>query len=211
MVDLPDGKMKSREGNVVDADDLVNHMIKTAKIRTEELGKIDDFDSDDLTDLYNKIALGALKYYLLKVDPKKKMLFDPDESIDFHGNTGPFIQYTYARICSIIRRAETLNIEYANYNIDDLENISLKQKKIIDHIFQFPNIIEISSDSYSPSLISQFAYDLAKLFNSFYQDEKIIDGKNNETTSFKIALSHLTSITIKNSLELLGVDVPKKM
>ena len=211
MVDLPDGKMKSREGNVVDADDLVNHMIKTAKIRTEELGKIDDFDSDDLIDLYNKIALGALKYYLLRVDPKKKMLFDPDESIDFHGNTGPFIQYTYARICSIIRRAETLNIEYANYNIDDLENISLKQKKIIDHIYQFPNIIEISSDSYSPSLISQFAYDLAKLFNSFYQDEKIIDGKNNETTSFKIALSHLTSVTIKNSLELLGVDVPKKM
>ena len=211
MVDLPDGKMKSREGNVVDADDLVNHMIKTAKIRTEELGKIDDFDSDDLIDLYNKIALGALKYYLLRVDPKKKMLFDPDESIDFHGNTGPFIQYTYARICSIIRRAETLNIEYANYKIDDLENISLKQKKIIDHIYQFPNIIEISSDSYSPSLISQFAYDLAKLFNSFYQDEKIIDGKNNETTSFKIALSHLTSVTIKNSLELLGVDVPKKM
>jgi len=211
MVDLPDGKMNSREVNVVYADDLISHMIQTAKIRTEELGKIDDFDSDDLIDLYNKIALGALKYYLLKVDPKKKMLFDPDESIDFHGNTGPFIQYTYARICSIIRRAKTLNIEYANYNIDDLENISLKQKKIIDHIYQFPNIIEISSDSYSPSLISQFTYDLAKLFNSFYQDEKIIDGKNNETTSFKIALSHLTSVTIKNSLELLGVDVPKKM
>lgn len=211
MVDLPDGKMKSREGNVVDADDLVNHMIKTAKRRTEELGKIDDFNSNDSIELYNKIALGALKYYLLKVDPKKKMLFNPDESIDFHGNTGPFIQYTYARICSIIRRAEALKIKYETFNVDQIKVMSIKQKKIINHIYQFPNIIKISSDSHSPSLISQFTYDLSKLFNTFYQEEKIIDGKNNETTSFKIALSHLTSVTIKNSLELLGIDVPEKM
>ena len=211
MVDLPDGKMKSREGNVVDADDLVNHMIKTAKKRTEELGKIDDFNSNDSIELYNKIALGALKYYLLKVDPKKKMLFNPDESIDFHGNTGPFIQYTYARICSIIRRAEALKIKYETFNVDQIKVMSIKQKKIINHIYQFPNIIKISSDSHSPSLISQFSYDLSKLFNTFYQEEKIIDGKNNETTSFKIALSHLTSVTIKNSLELLGIDVPEKM
>ena len=211
MVDLPDGKMKSREGNVVDADDLVNHMVKTAKSRTEELGKIDDFDPKDSVELYNIIALGALKYYLLKVDPKKKMLFDPEESIDFHGNTGPFIQYTYARIRSIIRRAESLNIKYDKFNFDQIKNISNGQKKIIDHIYQLPKIIKISSDSYSPSLISQFIYDLSKLFNSFYQEEKIIDGKNNETTSFKIALSHLTSTTIKNCLELLGIDVPNKM
>ncbi len=211
MVDLPDGKMKSREGNVVDADDLVNHMIKTAKSRTEELGKIDDFDPKDSKELYNKIALGALKYYLLKVDPKKKMLFDPEESIDFHGNTGPFIQYTYARICSIIRRAKSLNIKYDKFNFDQIKNISNSQKKVIDHIYQLPKIIKISSETYSPSLISQFTYDLSKLYNAFYQEEKIIDGNNNETTSFKIALSHLTSITIKNSLELLGIDVPKKM
>ena len=211
MVDLPDGKMKSREGNVVDADDLVNHMIKTAKSRTEELGKIDDFDPKDSKELYNKIALGALKYYLLKVDPKKKMLFDPEESIDFHGNTGPFIQYTYARICSIIRRAESLNIKYDKFNFDQIKNISSSQKKVIDHIYQLPKIIKTSSETYSPSLISQFTYDLSKLYNAFYQEEKIIDGNNNETTSFKIALSHLTSITIKNSLELLGIDVPKKM
>ena len=211
MVDLPDGKMKSREGNVVDADDLVNHMIKTAKSRTEELGKIDDFDPKDSKELYNKIALGALKYYLLKVDPKKKMLFDPEESIDFHGNTGPFIQYTYARICSIIRRAKSLNIKYDKFKFDQIKNISNSQKKVIDHIYQLPKIIKISSETYSPSLISQFTYDLSKLYNAFYQEEKIIDGNNNETTSFKIALSHLTSITIKNSLELLGIDVPKKM
>jgi len=211
MVDLPDGKMKSREGNVVDADDLVNHMIKTAKSRTEELGKIDDFDPKDSKELYNKIALGALKYYLLKVDPKKKMLFDPEESIDFHGNTGPFIQYTYARICSIIRRAKSLNIKYDKFKFDQIKNISNSQKKVIDHIYQLPKIIKTSSETYSPSLISQFTYDLSKLYNAFYQEEKIIDGNNNETTSFKIALSHLTSITIKNSLELLGIDVPKKM
>jgi len=186
-------------------------MIKTAKRRTEELGKIDDFNSNDSIELYNKIALGALKYYLLKVDPKKKMLFNPDESIDFHGNTGPFIQYTYARICSIIRRAEALKIKYETFNVDQIKVMSIKQKKIINHIYQFPNIIKISSDSHSPSLISQFTYDLSKLFNTFYQEEKIIDGKNNETTSFKIALSHLTSVTIKNSLELLGIDVPEKM
>ena len=211
MVDLPDGKMKSREGNVVDADDLVNHMIKTAKSRTEELGKIDDFNTNDSEELYAKIALGALKYYLLKVDPKRKMLFDPEESIDFNGNTGPFIQYTYARICSIIKRAESLNIKYDKLNIDQILNISDGQKKIINHIYQFPKVIKISSDSFSPSLISQYTYDLSKLFNSFYQEEKIIDGKNNETTSFKIALAQLTSITLKNSLELLGIDVPKKM
>jgi arginyl-tRNA synthetase len=139
------------------------------------------------------------------------MLFDPEESIDFNGNTGPFIQYTYARICSIIKRAESLNIKYDNLNIDQIINISDGQKKIINHIYQFPKVIKISSDSFSPSLISQYTYDLSKLFNSFYQEEKIIDGKNNETTSFKIALAQLTSITLKNSLELLGIDVPKKM
>ena len=211
MIDLPDGKMKSREGKVVDADDLIENMIQTAKNRTNELGKSDDFEAKDLSMLYEKIALGALKYYLLKVDSRKKMLFNPDESIDFQGNTGPFIQYTYARIRSIIRRSELLKINYNNVNLNKIYDLSLSIKKLINHIYIFPDIISQSSKTYSPSLLCQYVFDLAKLYNSFYQDEKIFDGENNETTSFKIALSDLTANTIKNSLELLGVGVPNKM
>ena len=211
MVDLPDGKMKSREGKVVDADDLVNHMIETAKQRTQELGKVDDFDTDDLDKLYKVIALGALKYFLLKVDPKKKMLFNPDESIDFNGNTGPFIQYTYARIKSITRRADKLDIDYKNFDLDKLKELSIHHKKLINHLNSFSTAIELSAKTYSPSNICQYVFELSKLFNSFYQDEKIIDGINNETTSFKIALSDLTSLTISRSLNLLGIDVPEKM
>ena len=211
MVDLPDGKMKSREGKVVDADDLVSHMIDTAKKRTLELGKVDDFEIDNLDELCKIIALGALKYFLLKVDPKKKMLFNPEESIDFNGNTGPFIQYTYARIRSIIRRADKLGIEYKNFDLEKLKELSIHHKKIINHLNSFSDVIELSAKTYSPSNICHYVFELSKLFNSFYQDEKIIDGKNNETTSFKIALSDMTSITIKRSLALLGIDVPEKM
>ena len=211
MVDLPDGKMKSREGKVVDADDLVSHMIDTAKKRTLELGKVDDFEIDNLDELCKIIALGALKYFLLKVDPKKKMLFNPEESIDFNGNTGPFIQYTYARIRSIIRRADKLGIEYKNFDLEKLKELSIHHKKIINHLNSFSDVVELSAKTYSPSNICHYVFELSKLFNSFYQDEKIIDGKNNETTSFKIALSDMTSITIKRSLALLGIDVPEKM
>ena len=211
MVDLPDGKMKSREGKVVDADDLVSHMIDTAKRRTLELGKVDDFEIDNLDELCKIIALGALKYFLLKVDPKKKMLFNPEESIDFNGNTGPFIQYTYARIRSIIRRADKLGIEYKNFDLEKLKELSIHHKKIINHLNSFSDVIELSAKTYSPSNICHYVFELSKLFNSFYQDEKIIDGKNNETTSFKIALSDMTSLTINRSLDLLGIDVPERM
>ena len=211
MVDLPDGKMKSREGKVVDADDLVSHMIDTAKRRTLELGKVDDFEIDNLDELCKIIALGALKYFLLKVDPKKKMLFNPEESIEFNGNTGPFIQYTYARIRSIIRRADKLGIEYKNFDLEKLKELSIHHKKIINHLNSFSDVIELSAKTYSPSNICHYVFELSKLFNSFYQDEKIIDGKNNETTSFKIALSDMTSLTINRSLGLLGIDVPEIM
>ena len=211
MVDLPDGKMKSREGKVVDADDLVNHMIETAKTRTSDLGKVDDFDIENLDELYRIIALGALKYFLLKVDPKKKMLFNPDESIDFNGNTGPFIQYTYARIKSILRRANKLEISYNNFDINKMKELSIHHKKIINHLNSFPDIIKSSAKTHSPSSICQYVFDLSKLFNSFYQHEKIIDGNNNETTSFRIALSDLTALIIIQSLELLGIDVPERM
>ena len=211
MIDLPSGKMKSREGTVVDADQLIFDMIGTAKKRTNDLGKIDDFDTGDSKTLYNVIALGALKYFLLKVDPKKRMLFDPEESIDFHGNTGPFIQYTYARIFSIIKRADTLKLDYKNFNYSKKLNITIFQKKLINHIYQFSEAIDISSESYSPSVIAKYVYELAKTYNSFYQDDKIFDGKNNETTLFKIALSNMVLKTIKNSLILLNIRVPNKM
>ena len=211
MIDLPDGKMKSREGKVVDADELISVMKDTAEERTIELGKIDDFDFEDLSKLYQKIALSALKYHLLKVDPKKKMLFNPDESIDFQGNTGPFLQYTYARIRSIIKRADILNIEYGNIKFSSIKSISTNEKKIIDQIVNYKYILESAAESYSPSIICNYVYELSKTYNSFYQEEKIFDGKNNETTSFKIALSNITSNVIKSLLNLLGIDVTNKM
>ena len=211
MIDLPDGKMKSREGKVVDADELISVMKDTAKKRTIELGKIDDFDGEDLTQLYHKIALSALKYHLLKVDPKKKMLFNPDESIDFQGNTGPFLQYTYARIRSIIKRAEILNIDFRQKKITSIKSISDNEKRIIDLILNYKSMLELAAVSHSPSLICNYIYDLSKTYNSFYQEEKIFDGKNNETTSFKIALSELTSRVIKSLLNLLGISVTNKM
>ena len=211
MIDLPDGKMKSREGKVVDADELISIMKNTAKKRTTELGKIDDFDGEDLTKLYHKIALSALKYHLLKVDPKKKMLFNPDESIDFQGNTGPFLQYTYARIRSIIKRAEILNINFGQKKFNSIKSISDNEKRIIDLITNYKYMLELAAVSHSPSVICNYVYDLSKTYNSFYQEEKIFDGKNNETTSFKIALSDITSKVIKSSLNLLGISVTNKM
>ena len=211
MIDLPDGKMKSREGKVVDADELISIMKDTAKKRTTELGKIDDFDGEDLTKLYHKIALSALKYHLLKVDPKKKMLFNPDESIDFQGNTGPFLQYTYARIRSIIKRAEILNIDFGQKKFNSIKSISDNEKRIIDLIANYKSMLELAAVSHSPSVICNYVYDLSKTYNSFYQEEKIFDGKNNETTSFKIALSDITSRVIKSSLNLLGISVTNKM
>ncbi len=211
MIELPDGKMKSREGKVVDADDLISHMIKTSEKRIKELGKTDDFNVDDLNELYKMIALGALKYFLLKVDPKKKMLFNPDDSIDFQGNTGPFIQYTYARICSITDRAESLDIEFKEIKFDNITDISLPLKKLINHIYQFPNIIDQAASNHSPSIVAQYIFDLSKIYNSFYQEEKIFDNTSSETTSFKIALSHTTANTIKDGMLLLGISVPNKM
>ena len=148
---------------------------------------------------------------ILKVDPKKKMLFNPDESIDFQGNTGPFLQYTYARIRSIIKRADILNIEYGNIKFSSIKSISTNEKKIIDQIVNYKFILESAAESYSPSIICNYVYELSKTYNSFYQEEKIFDGKNNETTSFKIALSNITSNVIKSLLNLLGIDVTNKM
>ena len=205
MVDLPSGKMKSREGTVVDADDLISDMAKTAKKISEELGKIDDFTEKEKEHLYHTIGLGALKYYILKVDPKKRILFNPEESVDFQGNTGPFIQYTYARIQSILRKGE-LSVKSSN-----LEVLHPKEKELIKQLQLFPETIQQAAAHYSPALIANYTYELVKSFNSFYQNVSILGADFEEEKSFRIKLSRAVSDVIKTAFGLLGIDVPERM
>mgnify|MGYP002279425972 CR=1 FL=1 len=207
MVDLPSGKMKSREGNVVDADDLIIEMVNTAKTISQELGKLEGYDESERNELYKMIGLGALKYFILKVDPKKRILFDPKESVDFQGNTGPFIQYTYARIQSILRKANqeisTLNV--SNYKFD------AKEKALIKHLNQFPEIIQQSADQYSPALVANYVYDLVKEFNSFYQNISILGADDPSQIEFRVELSRQVGNVIKKSFKVLGIEVPQRM
>ena len=206
MVDLPSGKMKSREGTVVDADDLISDMETTAREISEELGKLDGYSEEDKTRLYKIIGLGALKYYILKVDPKKRILFDPKESVDFAGNTGPFIQYTYARIQSIIRKAAfDFSNTISGYSLGD------KEKELIKQIALFPEIIENSAKTYSPALIANYVYDLVKEYNSFYQSTPILATENQTDKAFRVQLSKKVADTIKAGFSLLGIDVPERM
>jgi arginyl-tRNA synthetase len=209
MVDLPSGKMKSREGTVVDADDLVAQMIQTASDRTQELGKIDDFNSDEAKQLYNQLALGALKYFLLKVDPKKRMLFNPEESIDFQGHTGPFIQYTYARIRSIIRKAEQAGISATipaeTYTMHQAE------RELVFALSQFPVKVISAANEFAPSIISLYAFELAKVYNQFYAEVSIFSDPDPEAVKFRVALSKVVSETIHKALGLLGIEVPERM
>jgi arginyl-tRNA synthetase len=205
--------MKSREGTVVDADELVDEMIQTARETTLMLGKVEDFTELEAEKLFRKLGLGALKYYILKVDAKKTMLFDPAESIDFNGNTGPFIQYSFARICSVIRKTEGFDSlkSFKTTTVSLDRNLLPKEKDIIKILYQFPTIIIIAASNYSPSIIAQFVYDLAKTFNTFYHDYPIADAENTDTSIFRLQLSFLTSEIIKESLRLLGIEVPEKM
>ena len=205
MVDLPSGKMKSREGTVVDADDLISDMAKTAKKISEELGKIDDFTEKEKEHLYHTIGLGALKYYILKVDPKKRILFNPEESVDFQGNTGPFIQYTYARIQSILRKGE-FSVKSSN-----LEVLHPKEKELIKQLQLFPETIQQAAAQYSPALIANYTYELVKSFNSFYQNVPILGADFEKEKSFRIQLSRAVSDVIKTAFGLLGIDVPERM
>ena len=211
MVELPDGKMKSREGTVVDADDLMETMYKTARTTTEALGKIDDFDSKEALNLYNMVSLGALKYFMLKVDPKKKMLFVPDDSIDFNGNTGPFIQYTHARICSLIKKSgidEGVNI------IDPETCIYSPKEKEVDllrFLYEYPEVVKSAGASYSPAIIANYAYDLAKVFNKFYQEVPILREEDKMASFFRLNLSRFTATVLRSSLALLGIDMPDRM
>jgi arginyl-tRNA synthetase len=206
MVELPAGKMKSREGTVVDADDLMDEMEKTAYEKALELGKIDDFESDEAKQLYYIIAMGALKYFILKVDPQKNMLFNPAESIDFNGNTGPFIQYTHARIKSLLKKALD-EVEQTSVEIEILP----KEKEIIRLLHDYPSVIKLAGESRSPALIANYIYELAKEFNAFYQEINILKEENYEIRNFRLLLSQFTANTVKSAMGLLGIAVPEKM
>tara|TARA_B110000285_G_scaffold129651_1_gene145840 strand:- start:3370 stop:5151 length:1782 start_codon:yes stop_codon:yes gene_type:complete len=206
MVDLPSGKMKSREGTVVDADDLISEMAATAKKISEELGKIDDFSIEEKENLYHTIGLGALKYYILKVDPKKRILFNPEESVDFQGNTGPFIQYTYARIQSILRKAGSRgDISVADYQLHG------KEKAVIKMLQLFPEIIQQAADNYSPAIVANYTYELVKEFNSFYQNVSILAADSDVEKEFRVQLASGVSEVIKSAFSLLGIHVPERM
>ncbi|MFL0352194.1 arginine--tRNA ligase [Xanthomarina sp. GH4-25] len=208
MVDLPSGKMKSREGTVVDADDLIEEMASTAGDISQELGKLDGYTEEEKQELYRVIGLGALKYYILKVDPKKRILFDPKESIDFQGNTGPFIQYTYARIQSILRKADVDVTVVLNPKDVSLHE---KEKELIKQIQLFVEVIQNAADNHSPALIANYTYDLVKEFNSFYQNVSILGADTENEKLLRIQLSQVVANIIKNAFGLLGIQVPERM
>lgn len=206
MVDLPEGKMKSREGTVVDADDLMFEMQQTAQSIAEDLGKLDGLSSDEKSYLYQSIGMGALKYFILKVDPKKRILFDPKSSVDFAGNTGPFIQYTYARIQSILRKADQ-----DQYKLDSQLILDPLEKEIIKHLMVYPSIIQQAAKAYSPAVVANYSYDLVKLFNSFYQNLSILGETEGSIKALRVSLSTEVSSVLKDSLALLGIQAPSRM
>ena len=206
MVDLPSGKMKSREGTVVDADDLMNEMTETAQKISEELGKLEGYSDAEKAKLYNTIGMGALKYYILKVDPKKRILFDPEESVDFAGNTGPFIQYTYARIQSIIRKA---NFDFTEKTT--IKALHEKEKELIKQLELYPEVIQNAAQNHSPALIANYTYDLVREYNSFYQAVPILGSNNEVEKVFRVQLSKKVADTIASAFQLLGIQVPERM
>ncbi|MDP3463920.1 MAG: arginine--tRNA ligase [Bacteroidales bacterium] len=210
MVELPHGRMKSREGTVVDADELMEEMVETAKSRTTELGKIEGLSDKEASELFETIGLGALKYFILKVDPKKTMVFNPEESIDFNGNTGPFIQYTHARIKSIERKAAESGID-AEANFIPPAILHEKEKNLIKLIYQYPSVIQQAATNQSPALVANYVYDLAKEFNQFYQEHSILKEPDTRLRLFRLILSRLTSKVIKSAGALLGIHMPDRM
>ncbi|NGM63850.1 arginine--tRNA ligase [Sphingobacterium sp. SGR-19] len=207
MVDLPSGKMKSREGTVVDADDLMAEMLETAKTRTEELGKTEGLEEDEKASLYCTVGMGALKYFLLKVDPKKRLLFDPNESVDFQGHTGPFIQYTHARIKSVLRKASYDKSLALGYPAD----LSVYEQDLIQALSKFPEVLEASAKEFSPAQLANYAYELAKLYNKFYHEESIIKAEDDTVKNFRLHLSAIAARMISKSMRLLGIEVPERM
>ena len=207
MVDLPSGKMKSREGTVVDADDLIKGMILQAKTISESVGKLDSLNNKEKTSLYETIALGALKYYILKVDPKKSILFDPEASIDFNGNTGPFIQYTHARIKTLILKSDKDLLE----SFESLTELDIREREVIKQLEIYPEVIVLAGKQYNPALIANYAYDLVKSYNTFYQSVSVLGSTDATQKAFRIALSEKVAEVIANASGLLGIDVPNRM
>ncbi len=207
MVDLPSGKMKSREGTVVDADDLIENMERTAADISQELGKLDGYSEEEKQRLYRTIGLGALKYYILKVDPKKRILFNPEESVDFQGNTGPFIQYTFARIQSILRKAEDVRLGDVETSLE----LHTKEKELLKLLQLYPDTVQLAAENYSPALIANYTYDLVKEFNSFYQQVSILGESDVTKKQFRVQLSQKVGEVIRSSFKLLGIDVPDRM
>lgn len=207
MVDLPSGKMKSREGTVVDADDLVHEMIATAKEQSQDKGKVDEMSEEEANKLYGTLGLGALKFYILKVDPRKRMLFNPEESIDINGHTGPFIQYSYARIQSLLKKAgkDDLSFESGAINLGD------KERTLLKLINEYPEVVSEAGKEYSPALIANFVYELAKDYNQFYQEVPILKEEDQDLMLFRLTLSKMTGTVIQSAMKLMGIDVPEKM
>ena len=209
MVELPEGKMKSREGTVVDADDLIDEMIHTARTTSEELGKLDGYTKEEAEEGYRKVALGALKYFILKVDPKKTMMFNPKESIDFNGNTGPFIQYTYTRIKSVLRKAEEAGVKIVPGDIHTA--LTEKEQNLVKLIAKLPAVVKEAGDNYSPALIGNYAYELAKEFNQFYHDYSILKEENEQVRNLRLLLAQQCSVAIENAMGMLGIEMPERM
>jgi arginyl-tRNA synthetase len=206
MVELPSGKMKSREGTVVDADDLMDEMVAMAKQKTEELGKT-TFSDAEIDELSETIGLGALKYFILKVDPKKNILFNPDESIDLNGNTAPFIQYTYARICSLLRKSTEASLPLTTVDISRQDT----EKEILRLLYAYPETIETASEDLNPSLIANYIYELVKVYNRFYQETPILKEENQALRLFRLHLSAFTARTVSDAMSLLGINMPERM
>jgi arginyl-tRNA synthetase len=211
MVDLPTGKMKSREGTVVDADDLMREMIETAEQHTKELGKIEGFTEEQAKELYEILGMGALKYFLLKVDPKKRMLFNPQESIEFQGYTGPFVQYSHARIAAILRKADQIGVAYEHPDFSGISTLAESETALIFLLSNFEKKISLAAEEFSPAVIAQYLFDLAKEYNRFYADLPIFHEKDQAIQAFRVALSALTAKTIKKGMSLLGIAVPERM
>ncbi len=211
MVELPGGKMKSREGTVVDADDLIAEMIQVARNMAQELGKLDALSSEEAERTYEMIALGALKYFILKVDPKKNMLFNPLESIDFNGNTGPFIQYTHARIQSVLRKAAEKSLSLKATLPKFPAQISVKEKELLKRVAQFPEVVKEAGVNYSPAVIANYCYELGKEYNQFYHDHPILAENDDPTRDLRLLLSATVGKVIKTGMKLLGIDVPERM
>ena len=208
MVELPEGKMKSREGTVVDADDLMDEMVATARSVSAELGKLDGCSEKEIDEITEMVGLGALKYFLLKVDPRKNMMFNPKESIDFNGNTGPFIQYTYARIRSVLRKAEAEGMDLTDYaGVKPGE----REIAVIQRLADYPSVVAEAGRSYSPALIANYVYDLVKEYNQFYHDCSILKEENSAVRSLRLALSDAVARTVKTGMALLGIRVPERM